>query len=312
MAIKVDKERCMPAVMVDGLQKAFGATTVLTDVAFTVHTGDVYAFLGPNGSGKTTTMRVVLGLLQPDAGNVSVLGLALGASKALRYRVNALPESHGLYGWMSALHYLRFFGQLYGQKLSPEACRERLHHVGLEAADQRPIATFSRGMQQRLGLARALVNDPEVLFLDEPTNGLDPRGRRDIHNLLLTLNRERHMTIVLCTHILDDVARLCNRLAILYDGTVRYEGPLPLHAPQQGSQLRVCLETPQARSLPWDVPGITVLAHQGNELICRLQGITPAQALKALVERDLPIAEVEPLTDALEALYLRYTTGDKT
>ena len=176
----------MNAVKVERLCKSFDDKLVLDDVSLSVNRGDIYGFLGPNGSGKTTTLRILLGILRQDKGNVNLLDMdPVTCSAELHRRVNALPESHGLYGWMSPQAYLRFFAELYGVSLNLKDAQSRLQQVGLNPDDHRPIHTFSQGMRQRLGIARAMVNDPELLILDEPTNGLDPRGRREIHDLFL-------------------------------------------------------------------------------------------------------------------------------
>ena len=186
-------EAFVNAVEIGGLTKYFSKKLVLDGISMVVHQRDIYGFLGPNGSGKTTTLRILLGILHRDDGCVSVLGMDPAVSRYdLHRRVNALPESHGVYGWMSSEAYLHLFAQLYGVSLGKNDCRLRLQQVGLDPDDRRPIKTFSRGMTQRLGIARAMVNDPEVLFLDEPTNGLDPRGRRVFPTIVfLSLIRNR-------------------------------------------------------------------------------------------------------------------------
>lgn len=217
----------MNAIEIQGLKKKFDAKHVLKNVSLTVEQGDIYGFLGPNGAGKTTTLRIILGLIPHDGGSISVMGKDISLWKdRLKRRVNILPESHGFYGWMDAVTYLRLFGNLYGIKMTEEKCLSQLQIVGLDPGNPLPIRTYSRGMKQRLGIARATINSPEILFLDEPTNGLDPRGRREIHDFLLHLNHEHGTTIVISTHILDDVQRLCNRIAILHHGKIRYEGIL--------------------------------------------------------------------------------------
>jgi ABC-2 type transport system ATP-binding protein len=299
----------MSVIVIRGLTKAFERKPVLHEVSMTVNQGDIFGFLGPNGSGKTTTLRILLGILIPDRGEIAILGMNPAAAGAqLRRRVNALPESHGLYGWMSAISYLNFFGELYDVGLAGGDYRARLRQVGLDPDDTRPIRTFSRGMKQRLGIARAMINDPEVLFLDEPTNGLDPRGRREIHDLLLRLNRERSLTIVISTHILDDVERLCNRIAILDGGRVQYEGPLP-HTP--GRRMRYRLHLANGGVVPsiWDYPGISLIEHQDSWIICLIEGMSPAAAIKTMVMGGLPIIEAESLSGGLEELYLNHTTG---
>ena len=299
----------MNAVEVEGLKKSFGEKLVLDDISMVVHQGDIYGFLGPNGSGKTTTLRTLLGILPRDEGRIAVLGVdpvVFGAK--LRRRVNALPESHGVYAWMSSKSYLDIFARLYGKKLTSEGCRDRMQQVGLNPDDHRPIGTFSQGMKQRLGIARAMVNDPEVLFLDEPTNGLDPRGRREIHNLLLALNQQNGVTVVLSTHILDDVERLCSRIAILDKGKVRYEGPLSLNPGNQSVRYRFHIDDSYKFPAVWPHSDISLLERKNGWFTCLLNGITPAEAIKELVREEIAITEAERLSGGLEDLYLTYTT----
>jgi ABC-2 type transport system ATP-binding protein len=299
----------MSVIVIRGLTKAFEGKPVLHEVSLTVNQGDIYGFLGPNGSGKTTTLRTLWGIIRPDGGEIAVLGMnPASAGPQLRRRINALPESHGLYGWMSAISYLNFFGELYGVGLTGSDYQARLRQVGLDPDDSRPVRTYSRGMKQRLGLARALINEPEVLFLDEPTNGLDPRGRREIHDLLLHLNRERNLTIVISTHILDDVERLCNRIAILDGGRVQYEGPLPQ---TPGGRMRYRLHLGEKDVMPasWNYPGISLIEHQDSWITCRIEGMSPTEAIKTLVRGGLPIVEAAAVSGGLEELYLDHTTG---
>ncbi len=298
----------MPAIEIQELQKSFDGRPVLHRVSMKVNRGDIYGFLGPNGSGKTTTLRILLGIISRERGKVSVLGLDPATSgPALRRRVNALPESHGLYGWMPARPYLDFFAELYGMGSGGD-CRARMRQVGLDPDDPRPVRTFSRGMKQRLGIARAMINDPEVLFLDEPTNGLDPRGRREIHDLLLQLNRQKRLTIMISTHILDDVERLCNRIAILDHGQVQYEGPVHLEA-AQGKRYRFHLGDGNEVPSPWNFPGVALLERQDSWITCRIEDGSPAEAIKTLVLGGLPIIEATAVSGGLEDLYLDHTMG---
>lgn len=300
----------MTAIEVRGLKKSFDGKVVLDSISMTVRRGDIYGFLGPNGSGKTTTLRILLGILSADEGETSVLGFDPSSSgHILRREVNSLPESHGLYGWMSALNYLTFFGQLYGMAFSNDELRSRLQQVGLDPGDHRPVRTFSRGMKQRLGIARAIVNDAAILFLDEPTNGLDPRGRREIHDLLLGLNRKKGLTVVISTHILDDVERLCNRIAILDRGKVRYEGPLADSQTERSFHYRFHLGNGGAIASPWEYPGISLVEKKDKWITCLLEGIAPAQAIRTLVDSGLPIIEAQAVSGGLEHLYLAHTTG---
>jgi ABC-2 type transport system ATP-binding protein len=302
----------MKALEISSLKKSFDGKKVLEGISMTVYRGDIYGFLGPNGSGKTTTLRILLGILFPDEGKVAVLQFdPFVNGEQLRRRVNVLPESHGFYAWMRAEEYLRFFGQLYGLQLTAADCRMHLDQVGLDPADIRPIRTFSRGMKQRLGIARSLLNDPEILFLDEPTNGLDPKGRREIHDLLLNLNRDKEMTVVISTHILDDVERLCNRIAILHNSKIQYEGSL--FAPVVGKSTRYRFRVADEKSIPntWSFTGISCQGKKGQWLTCEIKDMQPNNALKLLVQNGIPITEAIQVNSGLESMYLNYTTQVK-
>jgi ABC-2 type transport system ATP-binding protein len=214
-------------ISVENLVKRYDGYTALDGLNFSVEDGDIFGFLGPNGAGKTTTIRILTAIIKADSGNVLVDGRDVFREPlAVKKIINALPESNGYYEWMTAHEYLEFFSILYEEKASKPEIHKLLEVVGLHGKEGHLIRSYSRGMKQRLGIARALINKPKVLFLDEPTNGLDPKGRRDIHDLLIDLNRQRGTTIFLSTHLLDDVERLCNRIAIINYGKIVRVGEL--------------------------------------------------------------------------------------
>ncbi|HYL88568.1 MAG TPA: ABC transporter ATP-binding protein [Burkholderiales bacterium] len=218
-----------PARLVDvrDLVVFIGDRPVLDGVRLRLEAGEIYGLLGPNGAGKSTTIAALTGLRRPVCGKVSVLGLDPWTRRvALHAAIGVLPEQSGFYEWMSAPEYLRWFARLYGRRLDDTALRAQLERVGLDAANRKAIGTYSRGWKQRLGLARALLNEPRLVILDEPTNGLDPRGRREIHDVLLGLARDRGAGVLLCTHLLDDVERLCSRIGVIHEGRTRFEGPV--------------------------------------------------------------------------------------
>ena len=208
-------------VNVDNLVKRYNDYTALDGLNFGVEEGDIFGFLGPNGAGKTTTIRILTGIIKADSGNILINGYDIFREPmAVKEIINALPESNGYYEWMTAREYLEFFSNLYEEEMSGQEIDSLLEAVGLNGKEGHLIRSYSRGMKQRLGIARAIVNRPKLLFLDEPTNGLDPNGRRDIHDLLIDLNKEHGTTIFLSTHLLDDVERLCNRIAIINYGKI--------------------------------------------------------------------------------------------
>ncbi len=194
------------------------------DLNLQVRHNEVFGLLGPNGSGKTTILKMLLGLLYPTKGRALVLG-GDGADPKINSRIGFLPEESYLYRYLNARETLDFYGRLFGlpAKVRKMRIEALLDMVGLMAVANRPVGTFSKGMARRIGLAQALINDPDLLILDEPTTGLDPIGTRQIKNLILKLV-ERGKTVLLCSHLLADVEDVCDRIAILYGGKIQSQG----------------------------------------------------------------------------------------
>jgi len=218
-------------ISADGLTKTYGDFAAIRDVSFAVRRGQVTAFLGPNGAGKTTTLRILTGVLAPTAGRATLAGLDVGARRRdVAARIGYLPENGPLYPEMTPLGLLRFFGRARG--LGRERLRERLEAVitqcALGAVIEKPIRKLSKGYRQRVGLAQALLTDPEILILDEPTSGLDPNQIRDVRRLLRSLGRDR--TILLSTHILQEVEAVVEHVILINEGRVVFDGPLPTMA----------------------------------------------------------------------------------
>ncbi len=216
----------MDVLSVNHVSKSFGDLAVIKDLSFSVPENSVFGFIGKNGSGKTTTMKMILGFLQLGGGEISVCGenVIYGNSKTTRF-IGYLPDVPEFYGYMRPKEYLKLCGEIAGLSASQikKKATELLSLVGLEN-NNRKIHGFSRGMKQRLGIAQALINEPKLLICDEPTSALDPIGRKEILDILSVVKNQT--TVVFSTHILSDVERICDRIGILNDGHLVVQGEL--------------------------------------------------------------------------------------
>ena len=214
------------AVETVGLRKEYGRKVAVANLSLAVPRGEVFGFLGPNGAGKSTTVKMLTGLVRPTAGHGSLLGRPLG-DPAGRRRLGFLPEQFRFHEWLRAEEFLDFHASLYGvpHAQRPSRIADALALVGLSARATDTLRTFSKGMLQRIGIAQALMGDPELVILDEPTSALDPIGRRDVRDLIHTL-RERGVAVFLNSHLLSEVEMVCDRVAILDRGRVVRQGPL--------------------------------------------------------------------------------------
>jgi ABC-type multidrug transport system ATPase subunit len=212
-------------VTMQEVSKSFGPTKAVNVLNLTISKGEFFGFIGHNGAGKTTTIRLIAGILKPDHGKISVAGFDQGDRIAISELLGVMPESRGFYDWMSAIEYLTFFSRLYGLKGDRAAKRikEVLGRTDLVQYRNKPIGAYSRGMKQRLSLSRALINDPQLLVLDEPTLGLDPQGQEDIQQLLKQAN-DRGVTIFYSSHLLHEVSQICSRVAIINQGSLIDQG----------------------------------------------------------------------------------------
>ncbi len=232
-------EREDAAIFTSGLTKTYGAVTAVAGLSMSVPRGEVFGFLGPNGAGKTTAVKLLLGLARPTAGNAWVLGAPAGDT-ATRRRIGYLPELFRYQSWLSAYEVLQLhcdLGQIPGSRAKAEVERA-LVTVGLAERAHDRVGTFSKGMQQRLGLGVALLGSPEVVFLDEPTSALDPVGRRDVRDVIRHL-RDGGATVFLNSHLLSEVEMVCDRVAVVHHGTVIASGPLATLLSDSGVRLKV-------------------------------------------------------------------------
>ncbi|MFN9949187.1 MAG: ABC transporter ATP-binding protein [Bacteroidota bacterium] len=214
-----------PLIQVSSLTKQFGRFTAVNDLSFTVEAGDVYGFLGQNGAGKSTTIRMLMTLIEPTAGEIRIFGLPLSTHRnEILRQTGAVIEKPEVYPYLSAYDNLRLFARLSGVKLSRSQYMQQLEQVGLANRAHDKVTTFSQGMKQRLGIGIALVHNPQLIVLDEPTNGLDPQGIADIRNLLLWLSREQKKTILISSHLLSEIEQVATRLLIIDKGKKMVEG----------------------------------------------------------------------------------------
>jgi len=294
-------------IEIEKLALSIGGIAILHDVRLSLGEGEIYGLIGPNGAGKSTTIAAVLGLLAPDAGTIRVFGCdPRRESRAVHAGVGILPEHGGFYDWMTGERYLAFFAALYGRGLAPSELRRLLDRVGLSPRPRQVIGSYSRGMQQRLGLARALLTEPPLLILDEPTSGLDPRGRRDIHDILIAL-AERGVGVLLSTHLLDDVDRLCRRIGILVEGRTITEGYVAdlLWAEGRGRRYRLRLagEPP-----PIEAGHVTIVDRSDNAWVVDLhRERAPDAVWRDLMAAGWQIQEIHREGGGLEDLYFALT-----
>ena len=214
-----------PIVEVEHLSKHFGSLKAVNDISFQVNEGDIYGFLGQNGAGKSTTIRMLLTLIQPTAGKIKIFGRDLSKHRSsILSNIGAVIEKPDLYKYLSAYDNLSIFARINGVKADRSFLMKRLQMVGLEGRASDKVKTFSQGMKQRLGIAVALVHDPQLIILDEPTNGLDPQGIADMRNLIIDLSKEHGKTIIVSSHLLHEIELMANRMIIIHKGRKMVEG----------------------------------------------------------------------------------------
>lgn len=306
------------SIFTSNLSKSYRNFQAVNSLTIDVRPGDIFGFLGPNGAGKTTTIRMLCGLLPPSSGYAKVAGLDIVKdSLKIRSIIGLLPESSGFYNWMSAEEYLLYFAALYkiDIRLGKKRAQDLLEKVGLATRSFVPISYYSRGMKQRLGIARTLINEPKILFLDEPTLGLDPKGQQDIKNTLLELNREKEVTIFLSSHALGEVSSLCNRIAIVNRGKLVAQGSieeLRKHARNSDGLVVRILNLPSAQrglsSLPYR---IQTNATDNNKLLDVNVNLSDgaSESANEIIDRfeeaGLQIHEIRRMGMSLEDVYFK-------
>jgi ABC-2 type transport system ATP-binding protein len=309
--VTLTPEAGAPALEISGLSKSYptgvlhrGRRSALEELTLTVARGEVFGYLGPNGSGKTTTLKVLLGLLRADRGSARVLGVP-HTERSWRYRAGYLPENPYLYDYLTPQEYLDYAGRLFG--MSPSDRRERarqvLERVGLADSARVSLRRFSKGMLQRAGLAQALLNDPEVVFLDEPMSGLDPIGRHMVKEVILDL-RSRGRTVFFSTHILSDAEALCDRVALLRAGRLVTVGRLDEILRIDVSHLEVLVSGGDAGLLE-RLTGLKGRRALGERWSLDVEEKSLGRVVQALQDAGARVLSVQPVRESLEDYFIR-------
>ena len=284
------------AIRLDNLRKSFAGKPALHGVSFEVQRGEIFGLLGHNGAGKSTALGILLGQVYPDEGEAFVGGISVQRERARALlKVGAIFEQPRFYDYLSGWRNLEIFTS-YSAAVSRAEMDEAVEFVGLTARIRDDVGTYSQGMRQRLGLAQALLPAPEVIFLDEPTNGLDPEGIAEMRVLIQRLHRERGLTVLFCSHLLSEVEVLCERVAILNKGNLLYTGRWHDLMPK-GTRYRIEME-------PWspELLGEVQLVRPG--IVEVPPGSDVADLVARLVGAGVRVRVVEPERQTLEQLYL--------
>ncbi len=303
----------MPVVEAQGLGKRYNGFQAVHNLDLTIDEGEIFGLLGPNGSGKTTTILMLLGLTEPTSGSVSICGYdPVRNPIAVKRRVGYLPENVGFYDDLTARENLRFVARLNGMRDRDSAAKidELISLVGLEDAADRPVRTFSRGMRQRLGIADVLIKDPEFVILDEPTSGIDPEGAIKLLDMIVEVRNSRGMTVMLSSHLLHQVQRICDRVGIMHRGGIVAKGTVgELGKGEEGQEqleLQVDEITPLLLSRLREIEGVSAVEPDGDRIRLTCTQDVRAEVARMVVEHGASLLELRRPGLTLEEIYLRY------
>ncbi|MEI7999864.1 MAG: ATP-binding cassette domain-containing protein [Actinomycetes bacterium] len=294
-------------VVVEGLSKSFGGTAAVEDLSFRVERGQVFGILGPNGAGKTTTLRVLMGLQRPTKGEVRLFGTTITPGAAVLGRVGALVEQAAFVPHLSGMRNLRLWWEAGGGHLRDADLAGALAIAGLGDAVHRKVRTYSQGMKQRLGLARLLLGRPELLVLDEPTNGLDPGEIREIRDLITRITAEG-ATVLLSSHHLNEVEQTCSDVLVMDRGRLVTTGPVRTIVGTARSALVEVDDRDRALTVIRSVPGVAGVEHHVDGLVVDLGTARRSDVAAAIVHAGLRLETIAP-TQALEDVFLDLVSG---
>ncbi|NCI45487.1 ABC transporter ATP-binding protein [Sediminibacterium soli] len=300
-------------VKVSHLSKQFNEFRAVRDLSFSVEEGDVYGFLGQNGAGKSTTIRMLTTLITPTDGEIEIFGLSLASHRnEILRQVGSVIEKPDVYKYLSAYENLALFARLSGSGRTRALLMEQLEMVGLAERANDKVKTFSQGMKQRLGIAIALVHDPRLIILDEPTNGLDPQGIADVRNLILHLSRERKKTVIVSSHLLGEIEQVATRVLIIDKGSKVTEGTASaLFDPAQTIVALQTFDNDYAwRQLQLSVWSGHLQQQRGDAILLKMDRNAIAQFNRDLVDLDIQLLSLQP-RHSLEDYFLQVTSGNQ-
>ena len=302
-------------IVTKNLTRFFGETLAVNQLSLDVAKGEVFGLLGPNGAGKTTMVRMLAALLRPTSGEAWVAGYQVGTNdQEIRRRIGLLPEAPGLYDALTAEQNLAFYGEMYGVENIQQQIQRYLELLGLWHRRYEPVGTFSKGMRQKLAIARALLHEPEVLFLDEPTSGLDPEASRLVRDFIAELRIEGR-TIILTTHNLEEADRLCDRVAVISGHLLALDDPKELRRKLFGRKVVIHLKK-ASQALAVDLERFEFVADSqilDNKILLSVENPEEHNPvlIKALVEKGAEIQFVGELRRRLEDVYLELMEAAK-
>ena len=302
----------MAAIELSGVTKRFGDVVALRDLDMTVESGEIYGFLGPNGAGKSTTIDILLDFVRPTEGEVRVLGRDAGTDSVLiRERCGVLPEGFDTYDRLTARQHVRFAVESKGSGEDPDALLDR---VGLSDAKGRKAGGFSKGMTQRLALAMALVGEPDLLILDEPSTGLDPNGAREMRTIVRE-EADRGATVFFSSHVLGQVEAVCDRVGILRDGKLVAVDSVAGLREKSDAGTRLDIETEGVDDEALDavraVEGVSEARAEGNLVVVTYAGDAKMDVVNALESTGATVADFSTSESSLEDVFAAYTEGDR-
>ncbi|MDA3861189.1 MAG: ABC transporter ATP-binding protein [Melioribacteraceae bacterium] len=298
-------------LQVKGLTKKYGSLIAVNNLELNAYRGEVIGFLGPNGAGKSTTIRMLLGLIKPTSGSIEIFGKSLLKNRLdILKRVGAIVEKPDFYLYLSAYKNLEILGKISGMEIKKKRIKEVLEIVGLKKRARSKVQTYSFGMKQRLGIAQALLHNPELIILDEPTTGLDPQGIKEIRELILHLSYDLKKTIFLSSHILKEIEIIASRMIIINNGTTQIEGKVEdlLNSSQMKVRFEVDNTAKALEVVKLSMWNDNFVEAEKNILVFEMDQVEIGELNKFLVENNIIVSSVVPIR-SLEDYFLKITEG---